>query len=262
VPRAKTDRFDETRAFALLRKQVESFGHRPAGSEASRRAGDFLRPLLPNGRFEAVPNGLRNIVGVVPGTKPAIVIGAHYDTEALPLDFVGANDSAAGTAAVVELSRGLRKLKRPKGAPELRFVLFDGEEEPAGCKPFEKCGIRGSRSYVQQHPEETRAMILLDYIAEKGTRFPREGSSSIDLWGKLRAAATRAGKGRYFLDEIGATLIDDTTPFLDSGVEAVDIIDFDYPYRDGLQDTVDKVSPEGLDAVGESVADLLLHWSR
>ena len=49
------------------------------------------RALLPGGRFEDVPDhpGLRNVVGTVPGTKPAIVIGAHYDTLVEPEGFVG-----------------------------------------------------------------------------------------------------------------------------------------------------------------------------
>ena len=69
--------------------------------------------MLPNGTFEPFPTsgpqqGLRNIIGVLPGRAPAILIGAHYDTQYRPKGFVGANDSAAGTAALIELARGLR----------------------------------------------------------------------------------------------------------------------------------------------------------
>ncbi|HEV2814095.1 MAG TPA: M28 family peptidase, partial [Solirubrobacteraceae bacterium] len=125
VPKPTTDRFDEGRAFALLRRQVEVYGWRPAGSKALRALAEDLRRRMPRGRFEPLGRdhpGLRNVVGTVPGTKPAIVIGAHYDVEARPKGFVGANDGAAGTAAVVELARAFARLDRPAGAPELRFV--------------------------------------------------------------------------------------------------------------------------------------------
>ncbi len=209
--------------------------------------------------MEPVPDGLRNVVGTLPGPGPAIVVGAHYDTEALPKGFVGANDGAAGTAAVVELSRALRKAL-PEGHREVRFVLFDGEEEPPGCPEaqFESCALRGSKAYARKHAKQTGELILLDYIANKGLTLPREGSSNAALWAKLRAAAGRAGKQSFFPNAVGATVIDDHTPFLRAGVPAIDLIDFTYQYADTLEDTPDKLSNDALDAVGESVAELVL----
>lgn len=267
---SRVDRFDGRRAHRLLRLQVERYGHRPAGSARLRRLAVELRGLLPDGRFEALPRDLdpsgrlRNVVGRIPGRLPAIVVGAHYDVEARPRGFVGANDGAAGTAAVVGIARALRRARRGRAgaAPEIRFVLFDGEEEPAGCTPFAACGIRGSRAYVREHGDEVGAMVLLDYIAEKRARFPREATSDIDLWSRVRASARRVGAGAFFPDDVGVALIDDHTPFLRAGIPAVDVIDFDYPHRDTLRDTVDKTSARTLDAVGETVVDLLLHWRR
>src|ERR687895_1192945 len=79
---ATVNRFDERRAFALLREQVE-LGPRPAGSPASRELAERLRRLLANGRFQPVPDGLRNVIGVVRGRSPrrTVVVGAHYDTK-------------------------------------------------------------------------------------------------------------------------------------------------------------------------------------
>jgi hypothetical protein len=263
---ARADRFDERRAWALLNEQVETYGPRPAGSDASRRLASRLRAALPRGRFERIPGHprLRNVVGVVPGRRPAVVVGAHYDTEVAPPGHVGANDGAAGTAAVVELARAMRRARRPRGAPELRFVLFDGEEEPAGCadEDFERCGLRGSKAYVRAHARSTRALILLDYIAEKGTRIPREASSVVELWERLRASARRVGAQRTFPNTTGVGIIDDHTPFLEAGIPAIDLIDFDYRHRDTVEDLPDKLSIRSLDAVGETVADLLLNWPR
>ena len=33
----------------------------------------------------------------------------------------------------------------------VRFVLFDGEEEPAGCANFAQCALRGSKAYAKRH---------------------------------------------------------------------------------------------------------------
>ncbi|MEA2249572.1 MAG: glutaminyl-peptide cyclotransferase [Solirubrobacteraceae bacterium] len=258
VPKARIDRFDEVRAFRLLRRQV-AVGRRPAGSPELRALAEELRPMLPGGRFEDVPGnpGLRNVVGVLPGRRPAIVVGAHYDSEFHPPGFVGANDSAAGTAAVVELSRALRALPRPRGAREMRFVLFDGEEEPPGSKDFLKDALRGSKAYVAAHKGEIGSLVLLDYVANKGLRIPREGSSDRALWAQLRAAARRAGVLAVFPAGRQTGIYDDHTPFLQAGIPAIDLIDFSYRYRDTVDDTPDKLSPRSLDAVGETVLELV-----
>jgi hypothetical protein len=258
VPAARVNRFDTKRAFTLIRRQV-AVGQRPAGSPQLRALADQLRPMLPGGRFEDVPNhpGLRNIVGVLPGRKPAIVLGAHYDSEFHPPGFVGANDSAAGTAAVIELARDLRAERRPPGAREIQFVLFDGEEEPPHSTDFKRDALRGSKAYVRAHRGQIREMVLLDYIANKGLRLPREASSNPALWSRMRAAAARVGVRAVFPARTQTEILDDHTPFLDAGIPAIDLIDFSYRYADGVRDTVDKLSERSLDAVGESTLQLL-----
>ena len=256
APKATVDRFDGTRAFALLREQVRRYGWRPAGSAALRRLSVRLRSLLPRGRFEAIGGHprLRNVVGSIPGRRPAIVVGAHYDVEATPKGFVGANDGAAGTAAVVWVARALARMPRRSGDRAVTFVLFDGEEEPAGCTDFVTCGIRGSRAYATAHGSGVHSLVLLDYIAEKrNLSFPREAGSDIDLWERLRAAADRVGTSALFPDAVAGQIIDDHTPFTQRGIPAIDLIDFAYPPRDTLADDLDKVSARSLDAVGETV---------
>jgi peptidase M28-like protein len=256
VPKPSADRFDAPRAFALIRREL-SYGQRPAGSAPLRRLAEILRRELPDGRFEPVTGhpGLRNVVGTLPGRAPAIVVGAHYDSEYHPKGFVGANDSAAGTGAVVELARDLRS----SSGREVRFVLFDGEEEGPGCPNarFDRCALRGSRAYVAAHRSDVGQMVLLDYIANRGVRLPREGSSTPALWARVRAAAHEVGVGAVFPPTDQVTIYDDHTPFLRAGIPAVDLIDFSYRYADGLQDTIDKLSAASLDAVGETVFALV-----
>ena len=265
APRPTINRFDGNRAFALLREQVEKYGWRPAGSASLRRLAVRLRGLLPNGRFAAIPGEplLRNVVGSLPGRAPAILVAAHYDVEAAPEGFVGANDGAAGTAAVVGIAQALARAPRSRTDRAVRFVLFDGEEEPAGCQPFLSCGVRGSKAYAKRHATEIGSMILLDYIAEKhNLRFTREGGSDPALWNRLRAAANAVGTRSLFSGATSGQILDDHTPFTQRGVPAINLIDFDYPPRDSLADTVDKVSVRSLDAVGETVLRLVGNLRR
>jgi hypothetical protein len=257
VPAARPGGFDARRAYALAARQVRA-GQRPAGSPQLRKLADQLRPLLPGGRFEPVPGqpGLRNVVGTLPGRRPGIVVGAHYDTLVKPPGFLGANNGAAGTAVVIELARALARVRRPADAPEVRFVLFDGEEPAAGLPEeqadFYAAGLRGSRAYVAAHPGRTKEMLLLDYVGNGGLRLPREGSSDGGLWARLRAAAGRAGVGVVFPDRTGTTITDDHTPFLRAGVPAVDLIDWSYPGH-ACCDALSNLSVRSLDAVGETL---------
>jgi glutaminyl-peptide cyclotransferase len=256
--RLKVDRFDGRRAFAELRRQVE-MGPRPAGSAASRRLAARLRRALPRGRYEQVPGGLRNVVGRLPGSKPAVVVAAHYDTKKLA-GFVGANDGAGGTAAVLELARVLSHTKRAEGAPELRFVLFDGEEAANDKADFLLSGVRGARAYARRHRGELRALVLLDFVANKHLSLPREEGSDPRLWARLRSAARRVGAQAAFPAETRSQILDDHTPFTQDGVPAIDLIDFDFPCWHRRCDDMSAVSARSLDVSGEAVLELLRSW--
>jgi hypothetical protein len=251
----RTNRFDARRAFAELRRQV-ALGPRPAGSRASRRLARRLRTLLPDGRFEGVPGGLRNVVGSIPGSAPAIAIAAHYDTKDLP-GFVGANDGAGGTAAVLELARVLRRAERPAGAPELRFLLFDGEEAADDTEPFLESGVRGSRAYAAAHRGELRSLVLLDFVADRDLRILRESGSDAALWSELRAAARTVGAARAFPAGTIGTVQDDHTPFTARGVPAIDLIDISFACFHRTCDDMGAVSARSLDFTGETVYELV-----
>lgn len=252
-------RFDADRAFADLRAQV-ALGPRPAGSAANRRqarmlAGDLRRAGVEDVR---VQHPLRNVVGTIPGSEPGyVVVGAHHDTKDLP-GFVGANDGASGVAVALELARSL---PRPLTGPSIAVALFDGEEA-RGDRPFEKDGMRGSRQYVelargaaQGTPplDEIRAMVLFDMVGDCDLAIPREASSDPDLYD----AFADADPG-VFSGETGG-IEDDHVPFLEAGVPAVDLIDFDYgpgatpgAWWHTDEDDLDHVCPASLGAVGEA----------
>jgi glutaminyl-peptide cyclotransferase len=235
-------------------------GPRPAGSEPAHQLARWLRRRLPHGRIETVDGGYENVVGRLGARRgKAIVVAAHYDTKDIP-GFVGANDGAGGTAAVLEIARALRHVA---GLPPIRFVLFDGEESPDDAKEFYTSGLRGSRPYARRHGKRTRAMILLDFVAEKGRmRIPRESSSDAGLWARLRAAARKVGAQTVFPNEVDGTVVDDHTPFQRRGVPAIDLIDFTFDCWHQTCDDLSAVSARSLDYAGETVVQMLLDFRR
>jgi glutaminyl-peptide cyclotransferase len=257
TPAAKRpDRFDSGRAWRILKHQV-ALGERPAGSRASRKLAAYIKRRLPNGSYQRVPGGLRNVVGKVPGRERnrVVLVGAHYDTKDIP-GFVGANDAASGTAVALRLAR---EIKPRTIRPTLLFVFFDGEESPRGAsdRDFAKKGLRGSKVAARRYAGRVDRMVLLDFVGDKDLSIPREEYSDATLWATLRAAAERAGASAVFPNEVSGGVLDDHIPFIERGVPAIDLIDFDFPCWHRRCDDLSAVSERSLDRVGETMRELL-----
>jgi glutaminyl-peptide cyclotransferase len=253
APRPTVDRFDERAAFAFLKRQV-ALGPRPAGSPASRRLAELLWASVPNARYQEVPGGFRNVISTVEGHDPSrvVVVGAHYDTYDLPR-FVGANDGASGTAVVRQLAR---TIKPRTVRPTLVFIFFDAEEAPPASQDFSREGLRGSTVAARVY-KNAEAMILLDFVGDRRLAIPREAQSNRRLWRRLRAAAKRVGAARVFPPGAGPHVIDDHVPFLQAGVPAIDLIDFDFPCWHRRCDNLSAVSVRSVNLVGETMVEFL-----
>lgn len=276
--------FDANRAFEHVRKQVE-FGPRPAGSPALAQTRAYIVGELksygltvreepftadtPVGKVDMV-----NIVAELPGASPDVVLlTSHYDTKRLK-DFVGANDGGSSTAALLEIARVVaEQAKAQKPDLTIHFVFFDGEE--AVHEWTDTDSTYGSRHYVEAHRGDgslahVRAMVLLDMIGDKDLKIYREGNSTRALSDVIWRTAAEIGYGANFPNE-GYYIEDDHIPFLRAGVPAVDLIDFQYGTEDhaygpggptnaywhAATDTVDKLSPDSLRIVGETIVSSL-----
>jgi Zn-dependent M28 family amino/carboxypeptidase len=250
----RSDQFDSAKAWKALEDQVD-LGPRPAGSEASRKLARYLKRRVPNGRYQRVPGGLRNVVGKVPGRSSdrIVLVGAHYDTKDIP-EFVGANDGASGTAVALQLAR---EIEPRTIRPTLLFVFFDGEESPPGSTSFLEDGLRGSKVAARRFANRVDGMVLLDFVGEKDLSITRERYSTRGLWRKLRRAADRAGTQETFPAGTQGGILDDHIPFLQRGVPAIDLIDFDFDCWHETCDDISAVSEDSLDRVGETVMELL-----
>jgi glutaminyl-peptide cyclotransferase len=264
---AAGDLFDAERAMEDVRAQVE-LGPRPAGSPANRRGAKLIaRELREAGVDDVrVQKPHLNVVGTIPGRgRGSVVVGAHHDTYDIP-GFVGANDGASGVAVVLELARSLPK--RLDG-PDLRLALFDAEEARPG-RDFASDGTRGSRQYVRYAKRDRRrqgspplssveAMVLFDLVGDCDLQIPREANSDAELYSRFASASQSVDGDEDPFTGTATPIADDHLPFLAEGIPAVDLIDFTFgsdespgPYWHTTDDTVDKVCPESLDAVGEA----------
>jgi len=267
---ATTLGFNGTRAFTYLEDQC-AFGPRPPGSDNLTRCGDYIISVLQttgwpvqtqNWAFQDTP--LRNIVAGAQAA-PQLVLLAHYDTrpyadrEPDPANrarhILGASDGASGVAALLELAAVL-----PDAAREAVVLLFVDAEDSGGLAGWP--WIVGSTHYVSTltaaQRSGIRAAILVDMIGDIDLQLKRETQSSAPLLDDIWRTAAALNYGSLFLNVAGWTLTDDHIPFLQAGIPAADIIDFDYPYWHRLADTPDKCSPTSLEAVGRVVEEYVL----
>ena len=127
--------------------------------ESSLAAAGYTAERLP---FQGHGHTFLNLEAVVPGApsnRPALVVGAHYDSIHLggEPDCPGANDNASGVAAVLALARSLVHSGRP-----IRFVFFANEEPP-----YFKTDLMGSLVYARAcraRGDRLRGAVCFDTI--------------------------------------------------------------------------------------------------
>jgi Zn-dependent M28 family amino/carboxypeptidase len=161
----------------------------------------------------------------------------------------GANDGASGVAVLLELARVL-----PEEAAQTTWLVFFDAEDQGNISGWD--WILGSRLFAESLEQLPEAVVIVDMVGDANLQLPREGNSDEAVASEIWAAAAELGYADIFRDEIKYHMLDDHIPFIERGIPAVDIIDFDYPYWHTSEDTLDKVSAESLQVVG----DALLSW--
>ena len=267
--------FNGERALEHVRKQIE-FGPRPPDSEPLAKTRAYIVNALKSyglnvslDEFTATtPQGekkMANIVGEIAGeTKTLVLLASHYDTKFYKdMHFVGANDPAASVGTLLEIGRVLgSQTEKPKVT--YRLVFFDGEE--AFCENWSDCGNEenpdntyGSRHYVSQlrarnELASTRALILLDMMGYKNLELGRDTMSTRWLQNLIWQTGRELGHEKIFVDREEGVGGDDHQPFLNAGVDSVDLIQLtSYPHWHKVDDTIDKVSAQSMKIVGETI---------
>jgi glutaminyl-peptide cyclotransferase len=250
--------FDGERAMQFVEAQM-AFGPRPTGSEASIQVGDYIIEQLEAAGMEVstqpfVYQGVeaRNIIGRLGAGEPLRIFAAHYDTRLLAdqdadspdQPVPGANDGASGVAVLLELAFAL---DWDTISGEVWFVFFDAEDN-GRIGGWE--WIVGSRYFANQLTAAPQYLILLDMVGDADQQLYYEGNSDPVLSEQLWSLAAELGYSDYFIPAYRHYMIDDHTPFVERGIPAVDIIDFDYPYWHTTADTIDKLDAASLERVG------------
>jgi len=208
---------------------------------------------------ELLGHTIKNVIAKKGSGYPWIILGAHYDTriyadqdpefDNTKKPVPGANDGASGVAVLLEIARVY-----PNDFPgEIWLVFFDAEDN-GNIRGWD--WILGSRVFVEQLEGKPDAMILLDMIGDKDLNIYMEKNSDMEIMTQIWDTADFLGYNNYFIPSLKYRMLDDHIPFVQNGIPAVDIIDFDYPYWHTTEDTFDKVSADSLQIVG----DTLLAW--
>jgi len=251
--------FDGQHALADVKTQV-AFGPRIPGSQGHTQIQAWMRHELEDAGWQmdiqssqALGHPIENIVARRNDASPQIIIGAHYDSRMYADNdpdaanhfkpVPGANDGASGVAVLLELARSL-----PVDTVPVWLVFFDAEDN-GRIEGWD--WILGSREFVKNNFLDTEAVIVVDMIGDADLNIYKEQYSDPQLTDQIWDIARSLGYKKQFIDEYKYPMTDDHTPFLEAGIPAVDIIDFDYPYWHTIQDTPDKVSAKSLQAVGE-----------
>lgn len=278
---ATRPQFDGQTALGYIETQL-SFGPRIPNTEGHRRTGDWILEHLRTHadsvevqEFTHVTASgdtlrLRNLIGKFrPELSDRVLYVAHWDTrphsdmaanlgdQRLPVP--GANDGASGVALLLAVADALA-LDPPAFGVDLVFV--DGEDYGDFSAPDRPDVLIGSRHYAAGLDRSSLPLfgVVWDMIGDRDLRLYQEGysvSRAPEIVERVWTRAADLGHGNVFRAMVGTTILDDHVPLQDAGVRAIDVIDFDYPPWHTPEDTLDKVSAESLQVVGEVAVALV-----
>jgi Zn-dependent M28 family amino/carboxypeptidase len=265
--------------------EVERFiaiSPRDAGTAGAEAAAVYLAKELESANIQvetdvftnSTPKGqtvFRNVVATLPAEKESddapsiILLVSHYDTKSGIGDgFTGANDSGSSTGLLLALAKGL---KRHGGAvSEIQFAFVDGEECMERYSPRD--GLHGSRRLASRLRSSSRAkyvtaVIVVDMIGDADLRVAIPRNSTRELVSVAFQAGENTGHRKKF-SLARNDVLDDHVPFRQKRFPAIDLIDFQYGSKPGLndywhtmEDSIDKIDAGSLEAVGQVVIEMI-----
>ncbi len=271
--------FEGDVAYTYVEQQV-AFGPRVPNTTGHVAAGDWIIERLRatadsvetqewvHVTLEGDSLRMRNIIGRFrPDVPSRILYVAHWDTrpkadksqnlaqQQMPVP--GANDGGSGVAVLLGVADALRANPSNFGV-DLLFV--DGEDY--GVFAEESDVLIGSKYFAANLPEGYAPLfgVVWDMVGDFNQRFEKEANSvngAPEVVTRVWARADDIGYGRVFRNSFGLEITDDHVPLLEAGLRVIDVIDLDYPHWHTTEDTVDKVSAESLQVVGDVAMALL-----
>ncbi len=278
-----TREFDGTAALARVEQQL-AFGPRIPGTQGHAAMAAWLDSLAQASadsvvvqrwwhttvRGDSIPQ-INVIARFNPDATDRVLYLAHWDTrprtdapgqrdttQVVP----GANDGASGVAILLGVMDALAKT-RPTIGVDLLFV--DGEDFGHFGPPRQDVLIGSTYYAANPVGGKPRFAVLFDMVGDKDLRIPIEGYSQIAAPGVVDLVwetAERMGYGHIFVRHAEQQITDDHVPLIESGIRAIDIIDFTYPHWHTPNDTFDKVSAASLGVVGNVAVAVIRRAER
>jgi Zn-dependent M28 family amino/carboxypeptidase len=255
--------FNSDRAYQDVINQI-GFGPRTPGSESHQKVIEYIKTELESAGWkveiqndEKMGHPVQNIVAQRSKSSGSwVILGAHYDSRLLAvkdndpvkasLPVPGANDGASGVAVLLEMARVL-----PKDLDKNVWLVFFDAEDQGQIPGWD--WILGSESFVETLIGKPDKVVVIDMIGDADLNIYQEVSSDKNIKQEVWATAKTLGYQHSFIDSEKFNILDDHLPFLEAGIPAIDIIDFDYPYWHTSQDSADKVSAKSLEIVGNTL---------
>lgn len=286
-------KFDSENAYKMVAKQV-AFGPRVPGTPAHDSCATWLlsqfesygaKASLQTGNVFA-HNGekrydVKNIIAVInPTATKRILLCAHWDSRAeadqekdpekQKQAILGADDGASGVGVLLEVARAINSQALKNIGVDI--VLFDVEDQGrSGAGYSRESWCLGAQYWSKTpHVEGYKAEfgILLDMVGSRGARFAKEGVSlkhAAMYVDKVWKAAWGRGYRDFFHDVEERQLIDDHV-FVNEirQIPTIDIINLPAnsetgfgPYWHTLNDNMDIISKTTLEAVGQTLLQVL-----
>ncbi len=273
--------FNGTRAYSYLKDQVD-IGFRPPNSTGIVKTRALIvQQLLKynwivefnNFTYKGVPSV--NILAFPAHSQRTNItlFGAHYDTrwfadasdslnKTAPV--LGANDGASGVAIMMEFAQIFAN------RTDVGLLFIDAEDQGDingwvyGAGAYEFVNSTILNEYFPNGKSDIRVFVLLDMVGDWHLNIKKELNSNQAFVDQIWSAAAKLNYSSYFINQPGYSMIDDHIPFIQSGIPAVDIIDFDYVNQTGWNlhhttyDTLQYVSEYSLSIVGRTIEFWLL----
>jgi glutaminyl-peptide cyclotransferase len=271
-------------AFGYIQSQL-AFGPRVPGTPAHEKMGNWLDSLLHARADTLLVQSWNHVTGkgdtlrlrnflarFNPAAEKRLLFLAHWDSRPVsdsPTSrdsshaVMGANDGGSGVALLLGVADILKRAPPTVGA-DLLFV--DGEDYGDFTKSPNDVLI-GSRYYGAHQAAGPKPLyaVLFDLVADKDLQIYQEGNSLVgapEVVELVWDTAKELGYAGYFIASPRHTLIDDHLELQKAGIRAIDVVDFDYPAWHTQYDTIDKVSANSLQVVGDVAVELIRREGR
>jgi peptidase M28-like protein len=273
--------FNGPSAFTYVQKQM-SFGPRIPNKPGHEQTGDWLLAELRARADTVIVQEIRHVTHkgdtlrlrnffarFRPQATERVLFLAHWDTRPMAdrsmnvaqqrLPVPGANDGASGVAVLLGVADAL-KAKPPSPANGVDLLFVDGEDY--GDFADTNDVLIGSRWFAAHQPPGYQPLyaVLFDMVGDKDLQIHQEGNSvtfAPEVVQRVWRVAHDRGHERQFVPDVRHTLTDDHVALQKVGIRTIDVVDFDYPYWHTTEDTIDKVSAESLQIVGDVAVSLV-----